>query len=319
MEMNESNKNKFYADTPAKSGSAGPSGNSGSSGSAGSSAGISGRGSRIGRIILHVLCCLLAGAGILVILRNITNTAFLKNYERGSYSEMPESLLLPLRFGDNYVVPYNMGNVEYHMGDYDKAVSYFQDALSAGAPGHDLTENTVPERYEECKIRVNLALSMCHTIDFDKLDRSDEEAVSKAVSTLQTARSILTVHECASEAVGSNDGHFADADLLKHDIDDMLKDLQNPPQSQDQQNQQNQNKDQNQNDDQNQNKNQDGSDQKDSDSEEKKEEQARQDELKRQLDQQKKDLENANSGSPDNGYQYIEGGNTTGYGDGTLW
>ena len=32
-----------------------------------------------------------------------------------------------------------------------------------------------------------------------------------------------------------------------------------------------------------------------------------------------KDLENANGGSSDNGYIYIEGGSTSGYGDGTLW
>lgn len=337
MNVNESKKDKFYADSAsASSGTSGTSAaadsrsnsaspdTSGSSraakasDSSGSSAGPSGRRLRIVRILLYVLCCLLAGAGFLIILRNITNTAFLNNYERGSYSEMPESLLLPLRFGDNYVVPYNMGNVEYHLGNYDKAVSYYQDALSSGVPGHNLTENTEPERHEECKIRVNLALSMCHTIDFDTFDRSDDEAVAKAVQTLQEARSVLTARECASEAAGSNDGHFADADLLKHDIDDMLKKLQTPPQSQDQQKKK-QNDDQKQKDDQNQNNNQNKSDQEESDSEEKKQEQARQDELKRQLDQQKKDLENANSGSGENGFKYIEGGSTSGYGDGTLW
>ena len=54
-------------------------------------------------------------------------------------------------------------------------------------------------------------------------------------------------------------------------------------------------------------------------SQQKQQEQARQDELKDQLSRQKKDLENGNSSTNGNGFHYIEGGNTSGYGDGTLW
>ena len=264
------------------------------------------------RIILSVIFFLIAIDGIFMLARSVVNTAFLRNYEKGSYSEMPERFFLHLKFGENYVVPYNLGNVAYQYEDYDKAVTYYRQALSSGPP----------EQEAECKVRVNLALSMCHTIDFNKLDTSDEKAVSKAVSTLQKARLVLTDHGCASEPVGSDDGHFRDADQLKHDIDDMLNKLQNPPESdqnQDQKDQQDQNQDQKDQQDQNQDQKEDQSDSKDSRQDQSTEEQSRQQELKEQLQQQKQDLRNGSDSSENNGFHYIEGGESKGYGDGTLW
>ena len=264
------------------------------------------------RIILSVIFFLVAIDGIFMLARSVVNTAFLRNYEKGSYSEMPERFFLHLKFGENYVVPYNLGNVAYQYEDYDKAVTYYRQALSSGPP----------EQEAECKVRVNLALSMCHTIDFDKLDTSDEKAVSKAVSTLQKARLVLTDHGCASEPVGSDDGHFRDADQLKHDIDDMLNKLQNPPESdqnQDQKDQQDQNQDQKDQQDQKQDQKEDQSDSKDSRQDQSTEEQSRQQELKEQLQQQKQDLRNGSDSSENNGFHYIEGGESKGYGDGTLW
>lgn len=264
------------------------------------------------RIILSVIFFLVAIDGIFMLARSVVNTAFLRNYEKGSYSEMPERFFLHLKFGENYVVPYNLGNVAYQYEDYDKAVTYYRQALSSGPP----------EQEAECKVRVNLALSMCHTIDFDKLDTSDEKAVSKAVSTLQKARLVLTDHGCASKPVGSDDGHFRDADQLKHDIDDMLNKLQNPPESdqnQDQKDQQDQNQDQKDQQDQNQDQKEDQSDSKDSRQDQSTEEQSRQQELKEQLQQQKQDLRNGSDSSENNGFHYIEGGESKGYGDGTLW
>ena len=264
------------------------------------------------RIILSVIFFLIAIDGIFMLARSVVNTAFLRNYEKGSYSEMPERFFLHLKFGESYVVPYNLGNVAYQYEDYDKAVTYYRQALASGPP----------EQEAECKVRVNLALSMCHTIDFDKLDTSDEKAVSKAVSTLQKARLVLTDHGCASEPVGSDDGHFRDADQLKHDIDDMLNKLQNPPESdqnQDQKDQQDQNQDQKDQQDQKQDQKKDQSDSKDSRQDQSTEEQSRQQELKEQLQQQKQDLRNGSDSSENNGCHYIEGGESKGYGDGTLW
>ena len=158
----------------------------------------------IRRVLLSV-CALVITVGVLILLRSLINAEFLRSYNSGRYSPIPENLLPYLPFGENYVAPYNLGNVEYQRGNYDKAIYYYALAYQNGPPEH-------PEHDEECKIRVNLALSMCHTIDFDNLDYSDAEAVAEAMVTLQQARAILTEAECASEPVGSDDGHYRDAD-----------------------------------------------------------------------------------------------------------
>ena len=168
------------------------------------------------RRILRTISCLIAAAGLLMITRSIVNAAFLSNYEQENYSRFPEITLLPFRFGENYIVPFNMGNIEYQQGNYDEAASYYQQALAAKPP----------ERDEECIIRVNLALSMCHKINFETLDRTDNKALEAAITQLQSARNVLTEHGCASEPVGSDDGHYENADKLKHDIDKMLEELQ---------------------------------------------------------------------------------------------
>lgn len=267
--------------------------------------------------ILRVLCCLIALAGILVIARSLINTVFLQTYRSGSYAPLPEKILSYLPFGENYVAPYNAGNAEFQRGNYSEAVAWYQRALASKPP----------ERDEECMIRVNLAFSMCHTIDFDHLDMEDQEAVSQAVTLLYQARYVLTEHECASEPVGSDDGHFADADSLKHDIDEMLQKLQSQSQS-DQNDQgggggQDDNQDQGgggQDEDQNQDQNQNSSKSKDKSQEEKeKQERARQEKLKEDLSQQKKDLKKESESSSSYEYEYIDGGDAQGYGDGTLW
>ena len=266
--------------------------------------------------ILRSLFLIAAAAGILIIARNVVNAAVLMSYRSGYFTEIPENLLVYLRFGDNYVAFYNMGNIEYQLGKYDKAVYYYQQALASKPP----------ERDEECMIRVNLAFSMCHTIDWDNLDRSDKEAVEKVVTTLQIARAYLTEHECASEPVGSDDGHYRDADLLKHDIDRMLEQLAQSQSEGGGDGGGGQNDDQNdqvgggqddQNKDQNEEDKQDQSRQQSAGNKDEEVERARQEKLKEDLEQQKRDLEER-SASP-SGYEYIDGGKAQGYGDGTLW
>ena len=275
----------------------------------------------IRRVFLSV-CALVITLGVLILLRSLINAEFLRSYNSGRYSSIPENLLPYLPFGENYVAPYNLGNVEYQRGNYDKAIYYYALAYQNGPPEH-------PEHDEECRIRVNLALSMCHTIDFDNLDYSDAEAVAEAMVTLQQARAILTEAECASEPVGSDDGHYRDADKLKHDIDKMLEQLQSQSDSneggrnggggQDE----NQDGGDGQNEDQNQDDGGSGQDKKDSQSQKEeeqrvKEEQARQEKLKEDLRQQKEDLKDG-SGSSSYNYEYIDGGDAQGYGEGTLW
>ena len=146
-------------------------------------------------------------------------------------------------------------------------------------------------------------------IDFDNLDYSDAEAVAEAMVTLQQARAILTEAECASEPVGSDDGHYRDADKLKHDIDRMLEQLQNQSDSSDDGGNgggggQDENQDGGEGQDENQDQNDGGSDQDKKDAQSQKEEEqrvkeekARQEKLKEDLRQQKEDLRDGSSSS----------------------
>ena len=267
--------------------------------------------------ILLAICTLLTVLGVLIIARSLINASFLNNYNKGKYPTVLEGLLPHLPFGENYVAFYNLGNADYMKGNYDKAVSYYATALT----------KEPPEQYEECMIRTNLALALCHTIDFDNLDLSDQEAVQHAIEVLLTARYYLTEHECASEPVGSNDGHFPDADSLKHDIDEMLQKLQSQSSSDSDDGQggggggqdQNDSQDQGQDDNQSQDQQDQQKDKSKSQEEKEKEEKARQEDVKEQLEQQKQDLKDKSQSSSPYDYEYIEGGDAQGYGDGTLW
>ena len=267
--------------------------------------------------VLLLICTLLIVLGVLIISRNLINANYLSNYNKGKYPTLLEGLLPHLPFGENYVAFYNIGNAEYMKGNYDQAVSYYATALT----------KEPPEQYEECMIRTNLALALCHTIDFDNLDLSDQQAVQHAIDVLLTARYYLTEHECASEPVGSNDGHFPDADSLKHDIDEMLQKLQSQSSSDSDDGQggggggqdQNDSQDQGQDDNQSQDQQDQQKDKSKSQEEKEKEEKARQEDVKEQLEQQKQDLKDKSQSSSPYDYEYIEGGDAQGYGDGTLW
>lgn len=272
---------------------------------------------------LRVIPIAIAVIGILVLIRSAVNALFLYNYDHGSYMTISENTVNSIAVGENYVIPYNLGNAEYQRHNYEKAIPHYLDALN----------KKLPETEEECKIRVNLALALCHTIDFDHLDVTDPDAVMNAINVLLEARYVLTEKGCASEPVGSSDGHYPNADKLRKDIDEMLQKLsQNAPNSgegqsdgsggDDDSDGNGGGDDNNQNQDQNQD--QDGNDEDQStrskgQSEQEKQERERQEDLKEDLKQQKKDLKEQSESPRHNDYEYLDGGDAQGYGDGTLW
>ena len=272
---------------------------------------------------LRVIPIAIAVIGILVLIRSAVNALFLYNYDHGSYMTIAENTVNSIAVGENYVIPYNLGNAEYQRHNYEKAIPHYLDALN----------KKLPETEEECKIRVNLALALCHTIDFDHLDVTDPDAVMNAINVLLEARYVLTEKGCASEPVGSSDGHYPNADKLRKDIDEMLQKLsQNAPNSgegqsdggggDDDSDGNGGGDDNNQNQDQNQD--QDGNDEDQStrskgQSEQEKQERERQEDLKEDLKQQKKDLKEQSESPRHNDYEYLDGGDAQGYGDGTLW
>ena len=279
---------------------------------------------------LSVISVAVAVIGILIIIRSVVNALFLYNYDHGSYQTIAEYTVDNIAVGENYVIPYNLGNAEYQRRNYEKAIPYYWEALS----------KKMPETEEECKVRVNLALSMCHTIDFDNLDVTDPDAVMQAISVLSEARYVLTEKGCASEPVGSFDGHYANADKLRNDIDEMLQYLSQYAPNEEGQGEgggggedendsdggggdDSQDQDQNQDQDKDQDQDGDGDDSQSTGSkdqaEKEKQERARQEGLKEDLKQQKQDLKEQSESPRHNDYEYLDGGGAQGYGDGTLW
>lgn len=275
---------------------------------------------------LSVISVAVAVIGILIIIRSAVNALFLYNYDHGSYQTIAEYTVDNIAVGENYVIPYNLGNAEYQRRNYEKAIPYYWEALS----------KKMPETEEECKVRVNLALSMCHTIDFDSLDVTDADAVMEAISVLVEARYVLTEKGCASEPVGSFDGHYENADKLRNDIDEMLQYLSQYAPNEEGQGEGggggddddsdgggDDSQDQNQDQDKDQDQDGDGDDSQSTGSqdqaEKEKQERARQEGLKEDLKQQKQDLKEQSESARHNDYEYLDGGDAQGYGDGTLW
>jgi len=110
-----------------------------------------------------------------------------------------------------YIFLYNKGNSLYERRDYAGAIEYYEKALKAN-PSH-LTQ-------AECRTRVNLALSMVHSLGEDY---ADPQNVAESIETLQKAREILLDNKCAAN---SGDGHNKEAQTLKDEIDELIKQLQ---------------------------------------------------------------------------------------------
>ena len=162
----------------------------------------------------------LVGIGILIVAiilgsRLITNHSFVNAYNRGEYETKAEEQLLKMNFPESYLPFYNLGNAAYKMGDYNSAIGYYNQALQ-----------NYPPKNKECLIRINLALSLCNTIDFYNLD--SQEKIDTALFVLYKARDVLLEKGCATN---EGDGHNADAQKLKEDIDAMIEKLKNPDSS----------------------------------------------------------------------------------------
>ena len=267
--------------------------------------------------VIRVLLIAVAAAGALICCRSLVNGIFLDDYRSERYSEYPERLMLPLKFGENYVVPYNLGNAAYQQGNYAGAVQYYLEAL----------ENHPPEEEKECSVRINLALAILHLFPFDTMDAQDTDQVDEAVKVLLSARSVLTENGCACEETDRWDGHSEEAEKLKRDIDDMLRKLMPPSGSDggDEQPEDGGGKSESDgngggedNADSSQDQ-QDGSEPADA-SGEAGEQMRKQEQLRTQLDEQKEALESgAYQGAEYNEFTYIDISETIGYGEGTPW
>ncbi len=185
--------------------------------------------------------CLLLVIGVLTIARVFVNAAYVNAYNEGDYDTSSEEKLIYVNYLESYLVYYNLGNSYYQKGEYLKAAGLYAEALKYKAP-----------EGEDCQIRINYALSLCYSIDFDNLKTQSD--IENALMILYTARDTLTENGCAND---EGTGHNPDAQQLKEDIDKMIEKLENPDKDDNQDEDQNEDQNQDQDDnEQNENQNQ---------------------------------------------------------------
>lgn len=152
------------------------------------------------------------------IIRWGVNTLYVLEAKRGVYHPVIESMLRVINIPDRYVVWYNIGNYHFQKGDYKKAEEDYYRALKGIVP------------YEkECPIKINLALATINQLTDDEWDAflnaessEDMDAKGRVVEkTLITARSLLIEDGCAHE--DDEEGHSEQAQILKDEIDELLK------------------------------------------------------------------------------------------------
>ncbi len=154
--------------------------------------------------------------GCLVLVFNYGYNAFVTYcYNKGNYSVSAKPLQM-FNWTEKYVAYYNQGNIAYQNGEYLDAIEAYEKAL----------ELDPPEK-KECVVRINLALAMLATIG-DLYQ--DPVYVEEVLTILYGAKDVLLEDGCATEA---GDGHSAEAEQLKKEIDEMIKELekQQPQQS----------------------------------------------------------------------------------------
>lgn len=140
------------------------------------------------------------------------NSIFIFKYNKGIYSELELNILNVINFPQGYVCDYNYGNVLYKEGKYENAIEKYKKALE---------ENILHN--EECKIRINYALSICNTVS---VDEKNADSIKKAIEKYESAIEILVEEDCAGH--DNKVGHDINAEQLKKDIEkeiDRLKKL----------------------------------------------------------------------------------------------
>ena len=141
-----------------------------------------------------------------------SNQNYIDRYNRGHYEQNPMGFL---GITQPYVNHFNRGNVFYQLGDYEKAITEYKQALVSQ-----------PDETYDCRIRVNYALALVTPIDVDSIE--DEDDLEEIFDVLDEAREILMINGCADD---DNTGHYRPAQILKNEIDEfeeMLKNSQSP-------------------------------------------------------------------------------------------
>lgn len=159
----------------------------------------------IAGVVLYAVVFLVSAKLIFTYAYNeFTNKQLEADNTDGSYE-----VLQYLNYPQPYIAYYNQGNLEYQRGKYEDAIAEYEKALQENIPAG-----------EECKVRINEALSYIATLpgDYDAI-----ENIPDSLETLYTARDVLLEQECAKD---EGRGHNSKAQRLKEEIDDEIERLE---------------------------------------------------------------------------------------------
>ena len=173
------------------------------------------------KILIAVWCvilCVLIALAYNYIRTGKASTAFFQ--DRLRMSDLSE-----LGFISPYKDHYNKGVAHYSEGDYEAAEAEFREALS---------KRHTDENDTDCKIRINLALSMVRPLTRESINADN---VDLAIQILKEARDILCEKGCAD--MENQEWHNDDAQTLKEEIDEYIKELEDMKEQQQQQQDQN--------------------------------------------------------------------------------
>ncbi len=133
------------------------------------------------KIIISVLV-FFALVSVHLTLRYTINEFYISKSNKGYYDSKIVNKLFYLNWPQRYIAYYNRGNNEYNLGEYNKAIDDYEEALKS-----------VPKK-RECKVRNNLALSHIKLLDLDADD---------AISKINSIQKILLKHNCANKDLKS--------------------------------------------------------------------------------------------------------------------
>ena len=142
----------------------------------------------------------------ILLLADYSNNRMIEKFNEGTYEQNPLGFL---GFTEPYVNSYNRGNIFYTLGQYELAEQEYEQAMRSEL-----------EERQDCRLRVNYALSMVEQIDPDTITEDDLDEI---FAILDEARDVLCENGCASR--DDNSGHYPDAQTLKNEIDEFEQQL----------------------------------------------------------------------------------------------
>lgn len=155
---------------------------------------------------LNRLWAVLIVVFVLLFVNFTANEIMIYRYNNGEYVNNIFSFMGVMQ---PYIADYNKGNIYYNRQEYEKAIEFYKKALQKNPP-----------QKKECKIRINMVLSILETIDFDNARENKEEVIA----ILDECIDILCEDGCAD--CDNVKGHSKDATTLKEDIEKYKDELE---------------------------------------------------------------------------------------------